>query len=319
MCERYNKIPTYIPYANRIIAIGDLHGDITVTIQALKIAKVIDDEFNWIGGDTVVVQIGDQLDSCRKGNCNNNDNYESDIKVLLFFTDLDKLARKHGGYVISLFGNHELMNIMGDMRYVSTSDYSYFNNYRDPTTKIVFKNSKEARIHAFKRGGEMSNFLACTRIGILAIGSLIFVHGGILPSFLQNNKIQSLSDLLNINEMIRDWLLQKAENDIINNTSNESIFWTRDYGRNISFLNSSICDTAKKVFNILQVGTMIIGHTPNPQINSICDGKIWRIDTGMSRAFNKKETSYIELNKGNKNNKIQVLEILDGTKFNILA
>src|SRR5688572_4242503 len=50
------------PAAKRVIAIGDLHGDLAATRSALKTAGVIDDKDAWIGKDTVVVQTGDVLD-----------------------------------------------------------------------------------------------------------------------------------------------------------------------------------------------------------------------------------------------------------------
>ena len=52
---------------NRIIAIGDIHGDYYILIELLKLAKVIDCNNNWIGGSTYVVQLGDTLDGKRPG------------------------------------------------------------------------------------------------------------------------------------------------------------------------------------------------------------------------------------------------------------
>lgn len=63
--REYKYYPPILPKQERIVAIGDLHGDFGLAIKVLKIAKVIDDKYNWIGGNTVVVQVGDQLDNCR--------------------------------------------------------------------------------------------------------------------------------------------------------------------------------------------------------------------------------------------------------------
>ena len=77
-CPSFKYYPPILPAAERIIAIGDLHGDLDLSIRILKLAKLIDNDFNWIGGNTIVVQIGDQLDSCRPNriigeNCNDPD------------------------------------------------------------------------------------------------------------------------------------------------------------------------------------------------------------------------------------------------------
>ena len=50
---------------NKIIAIGDIHGDYIIFIELLKLAKVIDSNLNWVGKDTYVVQLGDTLDGKR--------------------------------------------------------------------------------------------------------------------------------------------------------------------------------------------------------------------------------------------------------------
>ena len=50
---------------NRIIAIGDIHGDYAIFIELLKLAKVINNKLEWIGKDTYVIQLGDTLDGKR--------------------------------------------------------------------------------------------------------------------------------------------------------------------------------------------------------------------------------------------------------------
>ena len=98
----------------RVVAIGDLHGDIQQARRALRIAGVLgkddDDNVNpqWVGGDTVLVQVGDVLD---RG--------DDEIGILILLQKLGKAARKAGGDVFVLNGNHEVLNISGDFRYVS--------------------------------------------------------------------------------------------------------------------------------------------------------------------------------------------------------
>ena len=48
-----------------IYMIGDIHGDWDMTMKVLRVAKLIDNNGSWIGGETVVVQVGDQVDRCR--------------------------------------------------------------------------------------------------------------------------------------------------------------------------------------------------------------------------------------------------------------
>jgi hypothetical protein len=64
-CTNFNQLPSVLPPVKRIIVIGDLHGDWEMTIKSLKVASVINDKLNWIGKETVIVQVGDQIDRCR--------------------------------------------------------------------------------------------------------------------------------------------------------------------------------------------------------------------------------------------------------------
>ena len=142
-CKDYNKIPHLMTKRDRIIAIGDIHGDWKLTLKCLKLAGVLNkdctDENNaeWIGGNTVVVQIGDQIDRCRPlvgKKCKEKFQKEemkidedSDVRIYEIFTLLDSKALKNKdkngkddpGRVISLLGNHEILNSQKKMSYVS--------------------------------------------------------------------------------------------------------------------------------------------------------------------------------------------------------
>src|SRR5512140_1089804 len=101
-------IPLRIPAPKRMVAIGDLHGDLGGTRAALRAAGAIDEHDKWIGGDLVVVQTGDVLD---RG--------DDERAVLELLERLSTEAKAAGGALIQLLGNHELMNAAGDFRYVT--------------------------------------------------------------------------------------------------------------------------------------------------------------------------------------------------------
>src|SRR5690242_4946969 len=95
------------PATGRVVAVGDLHGDLTATRAALRVAGVFDPHDSWIGGTTTLVQTGDVLDR--------GDDEQAIIDLL---ERLETEAAAAGGAVIWLLGNHELMNAAGDFRYV---------------------------------------------------------------------------------------------------------------------------------------------------------------------------------------------------------
>ena len=337
-CSKYNiqSQPSILPKVSRIIVIGDIHGDLKMTYETLQTANLIDDSKNWCGGDTVVVQVGDQIDRCRYTNsipCKSKhatiDDEGNDYHILKYFTELHYQAQKVGGAVYSLLGNHELMNVQQNLNYVSYKGFEEFNNYIKPDNTII-EDGEEARLWAFKKGNPISEFLACTRQVALIIGSNLFVHAGILPHIAKKYNVS------NINKIMTLYLLDKINTDDTENKENfdySDIFnpseysplWNRMFGNiglekyndNIDVDTDTICNSLinplEKIYN---VGKIYVGHTPlmDKGISSLCDNKIWLTDYGLSSAFNKFD--------GNSRSKIRnahVLEIIDdGREFNIL-
>jgi len=101
--------------APRIVAVGDVHGDVAAFREILVEAGVLDAAGAWVGGQTVLVQVGDLID---RG--------PSMRGTLDFVMALEQAAVKHGGRVVSLLGNHEVMNMTGDLRYVAAANYAEF-------------------------------------------------------------------------------------------------------------------------------------------------------------------------------------------------
>ncbi|HEY2510000.1 MAG TPA: metallophosphoesterase, partial [Polyangiaceae bacterium] len=96
------------PAPARIVAIGDLHGDLDHARRALRLAGAIDAHDRWIGGSLMVVQTGDEID---RGD---------DDRAILDDVDAWRdQARASGGAFLALLGNHELMNAALDFRYVT--------------------------------------------------------------------------------------------------------------------------------------------------------------------------------------------------------
>jgi hypothetical protein len=329
-CNDYDVLPTVLPAVRRIIAIGDTHGDYDLAVNSLKLGEVINDKFEWIGGDTIVVQIGDQIDRCRPFNytCENKeatvDDEASDIKILKLFSEINEKAKNHGGKVISLLGNHEVMNSQGNMTYVSFKGREEFENYIDPKTKEKFPDGLTARKHAFKPGNEYANFMACTRLSCVIIGSNIFVHAAIVPRLMEKYKINSIKGLEAINTIIRKWLLGKITIENIQNILNSdtiSPFWPRILGHIPPNVEADIdCDKyLDPVLKTLELKNMIIGHTPQfyvhkEGINSTCNSRVWRVDIGSSKAFR----PFDQINCSHDKKRIQVLEILDDNKFRVM-
>lgn len=323
-CKKYKYTPSILPSRKRIITFGDVHGDFKLLINFLKLGKVIDDKHNWIGGDTVVVQVGDQIDLCRPGKkykCTDpqatKNDYGGDITILFYMTSLNSKAMKHGGYVYSLIGNHEILNVLGQFDYVSYKNLIQFKNYDKSLSNELTDIAKSilGRKKAFQQGNYLANFLACTRMSSVIIGNFLFTHSGILPEYMKDLNINNRDDLISINNFVRKWLLGMIDETYVADivmTSKHSMFWNRILGAipyNMSNDNEKCVKYVEPVLKILNVGHMIIGHTVQDDIgiNSTCDDGVWKIDIGGSQAFD-----FLG------ERKIQILEIIDDKIINIV-
>lgn len=334
-CNKFNILPSILPPVKRIIVLGDLHGDWNMTINSLKIAKLINNNLNWIGKDTVVVQLGDQIDRCRFTEipCNlptaTKDDEASDMKILNYFTKLHKQAQKKGGAVYSIIGNHELMNVNGDMRYVSFKNILDFNNYKKPDRSIISDGMK-ARKWAFAPGNPIADFLGCTRQLSLIIGSNLFVHAGILPNIAKKYNIKEMNQILSL--YLWDKLKNPSDYNELLDSADYSPLWNRFFATTHQLTNpltnpsreeltktcNNLMDPLKEIY---KVGKIFIGHTPQltTGISNTCDKRIWHVDYGGSKAFDKFDYNFIINNKRSDVREVQVLEILDdGEIINII-
>src|SRR5689334_2326061 len=82
----------------RIVAVGDLHGDYDVWLAVARAARLIDDGGHWTGGKATFVQTGDIVD--RGGDS---------LRIVRHLQQLEREAKKAGGQVVVLIGNHEAM------------------------------------------------------------------------------------------------------------------------------------------------------------------------------------------------------------------
>ncbi len=101
--------------AERIVAVSDIHGAYDAMVATLQNAEVLDEELGWSGGATHLVIVGDILDR-------GPDSREA-MDLLM---QLEQEAEAAGGMVHVLIGNHEAMNLIGDLRYVSREEFADF-------------------------------------------------------------------------------------------------------------------------------------------------------------------------------------------------
>jgi hypothetical protein len=262
-------------HSNRIVIIGDIHGDIRRFKDILIDAKIINKNIEWIAEpkNTIVIQMGDQVDSVNRDPSLEEWEVLPDIEMLYFTDLLNKIALSKGGRVISLIGNHELMNVIGNFSYVSQTSLN--NNYK--------------RQELFKPGGTLSALLS-QRPLVVKIGKLLFCHAGLTLEHL-NILSKYNKDISYLNTIWKNFIKNNAilieDKEIFENIilDMDGMLWTRD-------LNDG--EDLIKFKEQLGCIYMFVGHTVVERVKLINDF-IWYTDTGISRSFGNTSYQYIDI------------------------
>jgi hypothetical protein len=264
---RDRKIKTRFRAAKRIVAVGDLHGDLAATRRVLRLAGAIDHRNRWSGGKTWLVQTGDQVD---KG--------DADRAVVDLFRRLRAEARQAGGKVISLNGNHEVLNVQGKyLRYVTPGGFRAFQTLAglDLTRPALRKYPPHVRPRAaaFLPGGPYARILA-NRPVVVVVGTNVFVHGGLLESHVTYG-------LQKINRRTAAWMRGRGPFPKVL-AGRQTPIWLRRFSRGVAPRD---CALLARALAAVPAKRLIVGHTIQNNINSACNGRIWRIDVGMAKRY----------------------------------
>jgi hypothetical protein len=261
--------PTRVAAAPRVVAIGDVHGDLDVTKSLLRTVGAIDASDHWIGGSLVVMQVGDQLD---RG--------DQERGILELFERLDGEASRAGGAFYALIGNHEVMNAQADFRYVTPGGYRDFDGTPEaPELDPVLSRVPErvrSRVAAFAPGGAWARRLAAHNT-VMVIGDTVFAHGGLIAAHVDFG-------LERINRAVRDYLLGTQRQLPAVLEGEESPYWHRAFAMGD---DPAACAALGQMLSRAGATRLVIGHTVQQRgINAGCDGRVWRIDVGLSRHYN---------------------------------
>lgn len=238
---------------SKMVVISDIEGNFRALKTLLVAASVIDKKYNWIFDDGHLVVLGDCFDRGDKV-----------TECLWLIYSLEERAKKKGGYVHFILGNHEIMNMNGDWRYVHPK-YSERNSSNNPFAALY-----DANNHLWK--------WICTKNIIEKIGDILFVHGGISSELLEFRL--TIDDINNIarpfyfkgSNEFKDAFLNIVFNSV------KSPFWFRGYYQDVIQI-----DTILDTLNFYDVNTIITGHTPVNTISSFYDYRVINVNTDHTK------------------------------------
>ncbi len=252
----------------RLVAIGDLHGDLAATRRVLRLVGAIDEEDAWVGGSLTVVQVGDQID---RG--------PDERQVLDFLAALEMQAREDGGALHILNGNHEVMNVQADFRYVPDGGWAAFDEFADAPLPAGadlddVPPEQRGRHAAFHPGGPYAMRLS-ERDVVLVVDDTLFVHGGVLPELVDYG-------LARVNAETRAWMRGERERPAVL-TGEASPVWSRHYS---SDTGPDDCALLEEVLERLSLRRMVVAHTVQAEgITAACSDRVWRVDVGLSAHY----------------------------------
>ena len=270
---------------------GDVHGDFDAFVTVLRDAALVDEKLKWTGGKAHLVQTGDRLD--RGG---------ASRKVMDLLMRLEKEAGKAGGRVHSLTGNHEAMNVLGDLRYVVPEEFAAFRGAdsavyqaelvekmmrarRDrgelPPTEAERREFEEQhplgwvehRL-AFAPKGAYGGWIARAN-SVIKLGDTLFLHGGLSPKYADF----SLADL---NERVRHEMAEPDRMTAVVSQDPEGPLWYRGLAQG----GPELLPHVEAVLARHGVKRIVIGHTPTEGlVLPRYGGRVIQIDVGLSRAY----------------------------------
>lgn len=256
----------------RVVAIGDLEGAYEKYLDMLRTAGLIDASGNWIGGRAHLVQLGDIPDRGPNSRA-----------IMDHLMRIERQARSAGGRVHALIGNHEAMNVEGDLRYVHPGEYEAFatrtsprvrDQYYQQALRHIRENPPAAGVptfddawraqwesehplgwvehrRAWAPNGRYGRWITAHN-AVLRINDTLFLHGGLGPSFATQER-----DTMNraVQGALRNRPTPGLE-DIV--TNQEGPLWYRGLARNDEATEAANLEALLAHHGVRRI---VVGHT----------------------------------------------------------
>jgi hypothetical protein len=246
--KNYKEEKAVFKDAKKLFVLSDIEGEYQNFKQLLIAAGVMNNQFKWTFGKGHLVICGDMFD---RG---------SEVtEVLWLIYHLEEQAKEEDGYVHFILGNHEVMNLTDDLRYLNKK-YSKLAT----DAGIPYRNF-------YNKETELGQWLRTKNI-IEKIGDLLFVHGGVSQHVNQlGQPVEAINMLARpFYDNTTDSLPPVVELLL----SDAGPLWYRGYFMNPTATMAQVDSTLK----LFRVNRIIIGHTPVKQISSFYNGKVINVD-----------------------------------------
>lgn len=289
----------------RVVAVGDVHGDCDALVAVLRMAGLVDDNASWIGGKAHLVQTGDIP---ARG--------PQTRKAMDLLMKLEQEADAAGGHVHAMIGNHDAMVMYGDLRTILPEEYLEF---RVPESEATLqatyqKYVEEAKQHnqypasaeeqeqlrvqwferhppgfaehrkAFAADGKYGSWIR-SHNAVININGVLYLHGGISPKMISETPT-------GMNEKIRTELADPSKLPPGFTTNIEGPLWYRGFAE---LEEKALIPHVKAVLKSYGVRRIVHGHSVTqsciiPRMGSV----VIDIDLGLSRFYGRPPACLIQ-------------------------
>ena len=243
---------------DNICVISDIHGNFESYITLLKGASVIDGNLRWKFGKGHLVILGDIFDRGEKV-----------TEILWHVFDLEKQALGAGGRVHLILGNHELMVLSGDLRYIHEK-------------YLITQMLTGISYSGLFSGNSILGMWLRSKPAAVTINDILFIHGGISVDMIENGLT-----VKDINEAIYNDLIGKEPVDSSHIIKLDLLIgdngplWFRGFFSETGIDNQNL----DKILAFYGVNHIIVGHTPGNVIRSVNNDKIFGVDAGITNGL----------------------------------
>lgn len=263
--------------SDKIFVLGDPHGNLDCFVNVLQANNVINDKYQWIYGNNHLMIEGDVFD---RGN--------DVLPIFWLIYKLEQEAKEAGGQVSFIYGNHEILVLVNDLRYITTKYRQLANKYSEEMRYADF----------FGVDTELGRWLSKQNT-IEVIGRDMYVHAGF--SMLVYDTGLTISQ---INEELRKGLHKSTSQRNSQSQHSQLLFktngplWYRglvDRERDNAITDEN---DLNKIFNLFDVDRIIVGHTIFDDVTTFFKGKVIALNVDNFKNWNNNKGRGILIENG---------------------
>ncbi len=277
------------PEVERVVAVGDVHGDYEMLVGVLQSANLIDSNGDWIGGKAHLVQTGDVVDRGPDSRA-----------VMDLLMKLEKQAAAAGGAVHALIGNHEAMNVYGDLRYVSPAEFATWASGATASREVSYDQFRKAVTERAKPGADPARLADIQNLPGYNEHREAFGPSGVYGKWIRSHNAavkigRTLFIHAGLGEKYVGWTLDRIDDEVrqeLNDftrlhgglvTDEEGPLWYRGLAKGDETKLGPLVDSLLRQFDVDRI---VIGHTyADAAITPRFGGKVVLIDIGLSRVY----------------------------------